>query len=753
MSEARTIQSETVDELRQRLDCRFTEVDGIFTECLIEAHTYLSTTGVLEYIDQARVIGKLGRGVEPLLNFLQEWPAIAHQVGESALPSLASAIQKISKSPNGKSIALLIAHLPPITRRLPSQEQLDDYLRVAIYQMDQTSISIHGIHKTYASPSFHAFIESSAKILDVVTVGGLEKWVEYGIRNYSHHPEQQIQYFQLESADSLAVLKRQRHGTLLIDNTRQLELYTRSFWEDGLTLVPYSTGFNSIQMTPYFDEFGARLPDVYDDVHDIKGINRYRIALAHMLGHKRWSQAIFADNFSPLQRIAIECFEDSKIDYLICQQYPGLRKLMIALHPRPDEFACDPKTESCIRHRLSMLSYAILDEHHSYDNEDVATFRKIFLELIQDGKLGTSQMAELALEYVAKTRLQTDQLPNTIFENTEIEYRDDNRHLWKFHELSDDEEMFEQAPPSNNQEDIDSLPPRLYDEWNYNSESYRPDWVSVYERLQPLGQASVVDQILNKHSALIKRLKKVIDALKPQNKTRVRYQENGSELDLDVAISSLINLKSGHQPELRINTDHETNDRNIAVLLLLDLSQSLNETVAGTNQTVLSLSQEAATMLAYVTHQLNDSLAIAGFHSNTRHEVSYMHIKGFSETWDDSVKARLANIEAKYSTRMGAAMRHASHYLQHQHKDKKILLVLTDGEPSDVDIQDQDYLKEDAKQAVRELAQKNIYSYCINLDKKADDYVKDIFSHQFSVIEKIEQLPEKLPKLFLSLTK
>ena len=88
-----------------------------------------------------------------------------------------------------------------------------------------------------------------------------------------------------------------------------------------------------------------------------------------------------------------------------------------------------------------------------------------------------------------------------------------------------------------------------------------------------------------------------------------------------------------------------------------------------------------------------------------------------------------------------------------QFKDKKILLVLTDGEPSDVDVQDQDYLKEDAKQAVRELSQKNIYSYCINLDKKADDYVKDIFGNQFSVIEKIDQLPEKLPKLFISLTK
>ena len=46
--------------------------------------------------------------------------------------------------------------------------------------------------------------------------------------------------------------------------------------------------------------------------------------------------------------------------------------------------------------------------------------------------------------------------------------------------------------------------------------------------------------------------------------------------------------------------------------------------------------------------------------------MRYLHIKGYSEHWDDEVKARLAAMEAGYSTRMGAAMRHAAHYLEAQ---------------------------------------------------------------------------------------
>ena len=172
-------------------------------------------------------------------------------------------------------------------------------------------------------------------------------------------------------------------------------------------------------------------------------------------------------------------------------------------------------------------------------------------------------------------------------------------------------------------EELQSLPPRHYPEWDYTSQTFRPDWVSLYERLHPSGNAADIDGLLAKHSALSKRLKRLLDLLKPQDKVRVRYQEDGSELDLDVAIRSLIDLRAGSQPDPRINMSHTTDGRSIAVTLLLDLSQSLNEKARGSEQTVLQLSQEAVSLLAWAVQQLGDPLAIAGFHSNTRHDVRY----------------------------------------------------------------------------------------------------------------------------------
>jgi len=258
---------------------------------------------------------------------------------------------------------------------------------------------------------------------------------------------------------------------------------------------------------------------------------------------------------------------------------------------------------------------------------------------------------------------------------------------------------------------------------------------------------------LKKHAALAKRLKQLLELLKPQNFVRIRYQEEGSELDLDIAIRSLIDYKSGVTPDPRINMDHKHDGRNIAVTLLLDLSASLDEIPSGCSQTILELSQEAVALLSMAIDELGDPFAIAGFSSNTRHHVRYQHIKGFNEKWDDEVKSRLAAIQAGYSTRMGAAIRHAGHYLGHQKTDKKLLLILTDGEPSDIDTDDHRLLIEDTAKAVKELDQAGIYTYCINLDPDADDYVQDIFGNQYTVIDNVESLPEKLPQLFMALTK
>ena len=473
-----------------------------------------------------------------------------------------------------------------------------------------------------------------------------------------------------------------------------------------------------------------------------------------MAAHQRWTTQIFADNYSPFQRVAIEVFEDSRVEWLAMREYPGLRHIMLALHPRPEEDACDPEKESCIRHRLAMLSYAMLDIDHGYSNPDLLEFVQRFQETMMAGETSTDEIATLAISYIARTRRQQDLSAHVYFTDTEVDYRDDNRHMWKFIEEGDEEEMFDaEQQSSKSPEELEGLPPRHYPEWDYHSKTYRPDYVSLYESLHPAGDALFIDQLLSRHEALAKRLKRMLDLVKPQNYVRVRYQEDGSELDLDVAIRSLIEFKSGHTPDPRINMSHRHDGRDIAVMLLLDLSESMSQIPEGSEQSILELSQQAVALLAWAVERLGDEFAIAGFSSNTRHEIRYQHIKGYNEHWDDSVKSRLAAMEARWSTRMGAALRHAAHYLEARTADKKLLLVLTDGEPADIDVDDERLLIEDTRKAVQELDQQGIYTYCINLDTRADEYVQDIFGKQYMVIDKVERLPEKLPQLFLALTK
>lgn len=742
---------------REQLKCGFEQLDHVFADCMDEAESLLSEQGIEDYLKGASLVCMIGRGFEPVLVYLEEMPQVADRLGESMLSKISQCVWDMSRTPNGNSILPFLQSLLEAARRLGSIEQMQNFLDLIFDFMERTTGSIHGFHTTIPSPGLPVFLNQVPFLLNSLSMEGLYKWVNYGIRNYLDHPERQIDYFSLQSADSRAMLQRERHGTLFADCERKLDLYLRAMWQDKSYFVPYSTGYDELRKpVPYYDRLGIRIPDVYDDTQNgVSGINRYRAVLAHIAAHRRWTGAIIADNFSPFQRVAIEILEDSRVEYLALQEYPGLRQLFIDLHPLPNEEDCKSQEQSCIRHRLAMLSYVILNpNNHPYKNPDILEYAQKFFQVMDIGNTTTQDVVPIAISFVAQTRLQSDQLPNMYFKDTVIEYRDDNRHMWKYIEEGDEEEAFEDNRKTTSEEtELEELPPRHYPEWDYNTKSYRPDWVSVYERLQPPGNPADIDKLLAKHAALAKRLKQILDMLKPQYYVRERYQEDGSELDLDVAIRSLIDFKGGANPDPRINMSHKHDGRDIAVMLLLDLSESLNETVPGCDQTLIELSQEAVSLLAWAIEQLGDSFAIAGFASNTRHEVRYQHIKGYSERWGDNVKARLASIQAGYSTRMGAAMRHAAHYLEGQQADKKLMLILTDGEPSDIDSKDPKLLIRDAHKAVQELNQKGIFTYCINLDPFADDYVSEIFGQQYTVIDNLEKLPQKLPELFINLTR
>ncbi|MFI4889254.1 MAG: nitric oxide reductase activation protein NorD [Steroidobacterales bacterium] len=749
--------------LRDRLDCRFDAVDDVFDDCLDEARRKLSARGLDAYLDHARALGKLGRGVEPLLVFLEIWPTVAELAGEASLEPLIQATQAFQKSPNGPAIVPLLQSLGAVARRLRSPELMAQYLALTVHLMRETSISIHGGHFTDPSPSLPTFLQQAPELVGMVPLEGLRRWMSEGIRLHGNHPQRQIEFFRLTTPDSRALLQRERHGTLLVDAERRLDLTLRCLWGEQVALIPYpvnaqQSGDAAMIALPYAEADGFRLPEVLDDWQGsqpaarLSGLERYRAIVAHLAAHRRWSRPQVADNLSPLQRLAVEFFEDCRVDTLALRCYPGLRATLLQLHPAPAEDACQPERESCLRHRLACLSRALLDEAHGYRDPLLLEYRARFHELLLSGESSTKDMVALAVEWAARSRRQSDQRARMRFADTVVDYRDDNRHLWKFIEAGDEEEAFDERRSTSSVEDA-ALPPRHYPEWDESTHGFRPDWVSVYDHLQPAGDPADIDALLERHAPVARHLKRLLDLLKPQDRTRLRYQEEGTELDLDVAVRAITDWRAGAQPDPRIHMSTRTDGRDIAVLLLVDLSASVNDTVAGTDETVLDVSRAAAALLAWAVSQLGDQLAIAGFHSNTRHEVRYLHIKGFAEAWDDSPKARLAATAGAYSTRMGAALRHAGHLISGRQAEKKLLLVLTDGQPADVDVSDPQHLPADAAHAVRELDAMGLHTHCISLDARADEYVGRIFGTRWTAIDRVEQLPRRLPELFLSLTR
>jgi nitric oxide reductase NorD protein len=225
----------------------------------------------------------------------------------------------------------------------------------------------------------------------------------------------------------------------------------------------------------------------------------------------------------------------------------------------------------------------------------------------------------------------------------------------------------------------------------------------------------------------------------------------------------MTDIRRGIMPDPRINIRITRHIRDLAIVVLMDLSESTNEKITdlaegdeGYQQapSILSLTREATGLLSWAIDAIGDTFAVHGFASDGRHDVQYYRFKDFNQSYDDDAKARLAGMQGGLSTRMGAALRHSGAHLLEQNATKRLLLLVTDGEPADIDERDPQYLRHDAKKAVEELATKGVYTYCLTLDPRADQYVSRIFGeNNYSVLDNVERLPERLPDVFAAITR
>ncbi|MEQ1668905.1 MAG: hypothetical protein ABL868_10665, partial [Sulfuriferula sp.] len=407
--------NQLIDEIKA-LSCGFARVQSVFPDCFAYAQKCLSPTAQIAYIDGARALCKMGRGEDPVLAFLEEMPEVAVLLGEESIADVLAFVQKFTRTPNSEAIAPFLQSLATAARALESRGLFNEYFHLVWQTMERTSPKVHGIDSMYTSACLVEFLNTAPYLFGALSFGGLRNWVDYGVKAYVNDPDRQREYFLLQTPDSRAVMQRERHGTLFTDSERQLDLYMRGLWQADVNFVPYSLAYDEIRKPiPYFDTLGIHLPDVYDDIIGVRGIDRYRALLAHISAHRLWTSTVVADNLSPFQRMAVEVFEDSRVEYLAMQRYPGLRKLWAAIHPIPKEGAC-PEGASCIRHRLYTLSRALLDPQHNYTNTNLLDFVARFHAEMATGASSTDNMVTLGVQYIAKTRIASDLSASTYFD-------------------------------------------------------------------------------------------------------------------------------------------------------------------------------------------------------------------------------------------------------------------------------------------------------------------------------------------------
>ena len=210
-------------DYRKKLKCSFEQIEDCFDDYMKDVMRNLSNDGIEDYLKGASMVCMIGRGCEPVLVYLEEMPNLAHDLGEEMLSMVSQAVWDMSRTPNGNSIPPFMHCLPEAARRLGTKEQMKHFIEIIFEMMHATTGSIHGHHTTFPSPGLPDLLQQIPYLLSQLSLEGLKNWMEYGARNYNNHPERQRDYFTLQSADSKAMLQRERHGTLYMDNERSLE--------------------------------------------------------------------------------------------------------------------------------------------------------------------------------------------------------------------------------------------------------------------------------------------------------------------------------------------------------------------------------------------------------------------------------------------------------------------------------------------------------------------------------------------------
>lgn len=286
----------------------------------------------------------------------------------------------------------------------------------------------------------------------------------------------------------------------------------------------------------------------------------------------------------------------------------------------------------------------------------------------------------------------------------------------------------------------------FYNEWDYRRKHYRKNWCVMREMSVKPVHDGFTDRVIQKYRRLLGNLRKTFEALRDEDRL-LKRQVYGDGIDIDAFVEAWSDVHTGLEMSDRLFTRMHRDERNIAVMFMVDMSGS-------TQGWVNEAERESLVLLAESLETLGDRYAIYGFTGMTRKRCEVFPIKRFDEPYDAAVKARISGIQAGDYTRMGAAIRHLTFRLNEVEARTKLLVTLSDGKPDDYhDDYRSEYGIEDTRQALFEARRSGIHPFCITIDEQGQDYLPHMYgAANYAVISEVERLPLKVSDIYKKIT-
>ena len=600
-----------------------------------------------------------------------------------------------------------------------------------------------------------AVVDRLDTLLSRVGVEGLGRWILTGLRMYSGEQARQQAYFQLVDQRAIETLHGEAGAGTLSASLPSLALLLHGLCGREIQLQPRRQGtLEGLPLRPTLTPTHLLLPDDYTVLDGLDRYRLYRAAVAHAVAHLRYSTASQPTlTLKPMGIAVVSAIEDARVERLLLRDYPGVRSWFLEFLRRSVK-----PTELGFAALVGRMNLALLDPQYQDDNFWVNKARRLFEE--QATNL-TDYSAFRRLASILANDLGQMRVPFRAQRYVVPEaYRDDNSFLWDFNQpnaqASEPLDLQVKAQQRSNVAAPDEsigrsvvseieLDRQTYPEWDAQLSLMRTDWCTVIEKRPAWqGQRAIVER--NAPALLPVALTR---SLRLSRRQRLRRQWEGDEIDLNSAIEAMLDQRLKLSPELRLFTRAGREERASSILVLLDLSESTNDCPDSSMESILDIEKKAALLLVQSVMLSGDRIAVHGFSSNTRAEVNYYRLLEFGTPLDAASVAMIQSVPGRYSTRMGAALRHAVACLANEPFGHHTIVLVTDGAPSDVDVFKTGYLIEDARVAVLEGGRAGVQTFCVALDPQADPYVRRIFGwNNYRIVDEPNRLPAQLSTLY-----